>query len=90
MFANRGAAQLQLGAHEAVVSDCTAALALSPGHAKALYRLATAQCALKHYRLAVEACRAGQAVERSAADRSGTFQELLNRVRAPPRRWLRA
>ena len=63
-------------------------MALSPGHAKALYRLASAAVQRKRYVQAVAACRDGQRAEAAAGDRSGSFQQLLNTVcgRAPRRR----
>jgi tetratricopeptide (TPR) repeat protein len=81
LYSNRAAARLALRDWEAAAADAQAAVTLQPAHVKALRRLATAHCELGNFRLAVKACRAGEAALAASGDRSCAFQPLLEQAR---------
>lgn len=66
ILANRAACYRQLYLDEQVRDDCTAALALVPGHAKALIRRAQAYESLEKYKAAIADYQAVLKVDRNA------------------------
>lgn len=70
LWTNRAMARLKLALHPSVVSDCHAALALSPGNMKAHYYLAQAHLALRDYEAAHDAVLEARRLCAATDDRS--------------------
>ena len=63
LLTNRAAAQFHVGNYRSSLNDCAAALAVTPGHLKALVRGALCHSKLGHHREAVAWCDKGLLVE---------------------------